>query len=71
MGGPSAAGAPAVAERRDPLPPAVAGGGSGLQSGGGALAREVLELRRRVETLEAAFAQQQAKLDRLVEELGG
>ncbi len=62
--------APAV-ERRDPASPAVTGDGPGLQNSGGALAREVLELRRRVETLEAAFADQEARLNRLVEELGG
>lgn len=58
-------------ERRDPVPPAATGDASGLQNTGGALAREVLELRRRVETLEAAFADQEARLNRLVEELGG
>ncbi len=71
VGAPSAAGVPPVAERRDPVPPSAAGDGPGQQSAGGALAREVLELRRRVETLEAAFAQQEEKLNRLVEELGG
>ncbi|MEZ5412662.1 MAG: hypothetical protein R2761_31805, partial [Acidimicrobiales bacterium] len=58
-------------ERRDLVPPAVTGDAPGQQNTGGALAREVVELRRRVETLEAAFAQQEARLNQLVEELGG
>ncbi|MDH4076428.1 MAG: YceH family protein [Acidimicrobiia bacterium] len=71
-GGRSAAGVPPVAERHDPVSPGVTGDGPGHQNpGGGALAREVVELRRRVETLETAFAEQEARLNRLVEELGG
>lgn len=70
-GGADAARTAPTFERRDPGPPAVTGDALGLQATGGALAREVLDLRRRVETLEAAFADQEARLNRLVEELGG
>jgi len=71
-GAPPAPPAPAV-EPPDLVTQAVTGDAPGQQKAGGgdALAREVLELRRRVETLEAAFAEQEARLNRLVEELGG
>ncbi len=69
--GPAAARVAPAVERRAPLSPADTGDGPGLQNTGGAMAREVLDLRRRVETLEAAFADQEARLNRLVEELGG